>query len=117
MESLEFLKEARRLCSHYDLCAAGCPLYKKCIFYFRDMNETKEETEKKIEQNAAIIEQWSKEHPIITNARKFEEVFGSKRPHELVSCDVCDIAGDYAKVKMQKTEWWDEPYKEPEHEL
>lgn len=108
MDALEFLKEAKRQCSSTtcEVCrnesyAVLCPL--------------SEYPDEKLKKLVSGIEQWSKEHPVITNAKKFEEVFGSKRPHELFSCDVCNTTGDYTiEVTIQKTEWWNEPYKEPE---
>jgi len=96
MEALDFLKEAQRMCESYPDCK-GCPLinfacgFIRCIERFSDAD---------IQCQIKVVEQWSKEHPIITNARKFEEVFGLPA-HCMID---------------QDAQWWDEPYKEPEHE-
>ena len=72
METLDFLKEAQRMCKSYPDCK-GCPLrnfacgFIRCIERFSDAD---------VQCQVKVVEQWSKEHPIITNARKFEEVFG-----------------------------------------
>ena len=93
MEALEFLKEAKRKCSSTtcEVCrnesyAVLCPL--------------SEYPDEKLEKLVSGIEQWSEKHPVITNARKFEEVFGLSG-HRLIH---------------QGANWWDEPYKEPEHD-
>ena len=92
MEALNFLKEAKRKCSsttceecHDESYAVLCPI--------------SEYPDEKLEKLVSEIEQWSKEHPIITNARKFEEVFGWPQ------ADIDSLR--YARA------WWDEPYEEP----
>ena len=65
MEALEFLKEAKRMCETIDLCsecpanACGC----QDSFVYWDY-------EKMIE----VVEQWSKEHSVITNRDKLREI-------------------------------------------
>ena len=93
MEALEFLKEAKRKCSsttcevcHNESYAVLCPL--------------SEYPDEKLEKLVSGIEQWSEEHPIITNAWKFEEVFGLPG-HRLIHSN---------------TQWWDEPYKKSKDE-
>ena len=117
MEALEFLKEANRFCSHYPICSADCPIRGKCIFDFGSHGETQKETEQKIENAFAIIEQWSKEHPIITNAQKFKEVFGYE-PKFYSGTYFCPVpASQHCGEKSDCCtcgEWWDKPYKEPE---
>lgn len=84
MEALDFLKEAQRMCGtkHCVECPIG-----------RYINHSEDE----LEEIVSAVEQWSKEHPIITNAQKFEEVFGLFG-HPLID---------------QNAQWWDKPYKEP----
>ena len=48
-----------------------------------------------------IVMQWAKEHPHVTNAEKFEEVFGD-RPFSIMLFN-----DDFIK-------WFQEEYKEPE---
>jgi len=93
MDALEFLKEYNRMCVVNKDCH-GCPLKGTTCSLGSELSE---------EQMTIIVEkteQWSKEHPIITNARKFEEVFGLPA-HCMID---------------QDAQWWDEPYKESEHE-
>ncbi len=95
MEALEFLKEYSRMCTMYKSCR-GCPLgMDQCAGFCNEMSE------KQIINMMEKTEQWSKEHPIITNARKFKEIFGLPA-HCMID---------------QDAQWWDEPYKEPEHDL
>jgi len=111
MEALEFLKEYIRMCTMYKSCR-GCPLeMDQCAGFCNEMSE------KQIINMMGKTEQWSKEHSLVTNARKFKEVFGEKRLSDLINCRIINASGDEIIVDMQKTEWWDEPYKEPEHEL
>ena len=112
MEALEFLKEAKRKCSsttcevcHNESYAVLCPL--------------SEYPDEKLEKLVSGIEQWSEEHPIITNARKFEEVFGRK-PQYCNGKSICPVPMlAHSCFDLNCTtcvEWWDEPYKEPEHD-
>lgn len=48
-----------------------------------------------------IVENWTKEHPVMTNAMKFEEIFGTK-PSEISSCD--DFWNKEYKGKKPKTD-------------
>lgn len=129
MEALDFLKEAQRLCEQSRYCSMECPLYERCIFDFMYENESSKETWERIEKAVAIIEQWSKEHPIITNAIKFKEVFGFNgdtvnkvKPGKGIagtkgSCgydDCRDSCGSRCFPRCPM--WWDDEYKEPEHD-
>ena len=93
MEAIDYFKEAQRMCKSYPVCK-GCPLKDsacgliRCAVDYSDAD---------IRCAIKVVEQWSKEHPIITNAKKFEEVF--------------DISG--YRLITQSADWWDEPYKEP----
>lgn len=96
MEALEFLKEAKRKCSSTtcEVCrnesyAVLCPL--------------SEYPDEEMEKLVSGVEQWSKEHPIITNAQKFKEVFGFS-------------VEDKYTMRSDVTDWLNKPYKEPEHE-
>lgn len=48
----------------------------------------------------STVEKWSADHPRMTNGQMFKKVFGLVR------------AGDVGPA----TDWWSEPYKEPEEE-
>ena len=94
MEALEFLKEYRRMCNSYidHFMCEGCPLKgKQCLG-----TGVRFKTDSEYLTITSTVEQWSKEHPIITNAQKFEEVFNLSG-HRLIH---------------PGAQWWDEPYKE-----
>lgn len=116
MEAIEFLKEAQRLCEQSRHCSMVCPLYERCIFDFKYEDESSKETWERIEKAVAIIEQWNKEHPIITNAQKFKEVFGEIEIKDLIYCRLKHDSEDYTEIEILEANWWDAPYKEPEHE-
>lgn len=64
----------------------------------------------------AIVEQWSKDHPIITNADKFKEVFGidpdySMCPLLIKNCDYCKRQKECDAADHV---FWDLEYKNPE---
>lgn len=88
MDAVKFLKECNRICKTFE--CNYCPLYDGDAC-FLDTDE---------EKAVAIVEQWSKEHPIMTNKMKFEEVFGK----------TCDENGELVLVRQS---WWMEEYKEP----
>lgn len=77
MDAVEFFKEKDRMCQALSVCG-------KCY----DLTYVKENSRgysvcglinaEKYEEAVEIVKQWSKEHPKITNAMKFEEVFGFK---------------------------------------
>ena len=88
------MREKARMCKQIGVCNK-CPLSvssnKANMFCDTFMRERPEEAD-------SIIMQWSKEHPVVTNAMKFKEVFGY---------DLQD-----AFVALGCSEWLDEEYKE-----
>ena len=98
MEALEFLKENKRMCTVNKDCY-GCPLKGTTCSISPELSE---------EQMIDIVsktEQWSKEHPLVTNRMKIREVFGDDAMYTISSPNVQALK-----------DWLDEPYKEPEHE-
>ena len=67
-EFLKVIKERKRMCESYGGFCKGCPL-EFAVSCHNWMLVHPEETEE-------IIMRWSKEHPVMTNAMKFKEVFG-----------------------------------------
>lgn len=106
MDASEYLKRRGRMCESIDECIY-CPIYLTAMeggasMHLRDLWEVNDchfWEQDNSEQAEQAVEEWSKEHDPCTNAMKFEEVFGM-----LPSDCVAPIS------------WWDEPYKEPEHE-
>jgi len=97
MEALDYFKEAQRMCKSYYDCNKGCPLVNSPCGFIRCIEGY---SDAEIRCVIKVVEQWSKEHHVITNAQKFKEVFGI----------------DVSNGDMTRFPWWDEPYKEPEHE-
>ena len=107
---VEFLKDYQRMCRSYKNCIDGCPLHEKecfgaslIVFENNSFNEMVD-----------AVEQWSKERPVVTNAMKFEEVFG--RPPKSLSGDwycppIVTEPCIGVDCKMCRR-WWEEPYKE-----
>ena len=60
MEALDFLKVANRICKN-QLCNK-CPVKGKCLY-----NPNINCREDKMEEIVSAVEQWSKEHPLVTN--------------------------------------------------
>lgn len=103
MDAVEFLKEQMRMCQALSVCGECYDLtyvkensrgYNVC-----DLINTR-----RYEEAVEIVEKWSKEHPKITNAMKFEEVFGFKisRSNE---------SGEYLYLPEN---WLDQEYKPQE---
>jgi len=93
MEYQEFCKQRDRMCDKYE-----CP---DCPINHMNFNEFSCEswTLRNPKKAEKIIEQWAKEHPIVTNADKFKEIFG-------VGIDNFEYSN----------EWLNQEYKEPEVE-
>lgn len=94
-EFMTVMREYGRMCDGSIRCEE-CPIASKnngrgvaCHLFVRQFPE---ETER-------IIMQWAEKHPIMTNRRKFEEVFGF------------NVATMF-EVNRGNAEWLDEEYKE-----
>lgn len=92
MDAVKYLKERERMCENFKNCD-GCSFIHHCSDF---MGEYAEEA-------VRIVEQWSKEHPIMTNKMKFEEVFGK----------TCDESGE---LVLARPSWWEAEYIEPKGE-
>lgn len=90
------------------VACGDCPLYKKACgtFYVFEALE--------------FIEQWAKEHPIMTNAKKFEEVFGVEAPMNrcikndefCADCEYYEFGSEYGGCKADER-FWNAEYTEP----
>lgn len=74
MDAKDFLRDLKRMCNSHDGSCVGCPgnlmPNDRCrlrVLRHIDISEA--------EVNA--VENWSKEHPFVTNRQKVTEVFGS----------------------------------------
>ena len=97
MEALDYFKEARRMCKSYPDCK-GCPLINSACGFIRCI-EGRSDAEMRCE--IKVVEQWSKEHPIVTNEIKVREVFGDNAANSILALHPSDIK-----------RWLAEPYKE-----
>jgi hypothetical protein len=97
MEAIEFLKEYIRMCTMHKSCR-GCPLeMDNCAGYGDELSE------KQIINIIDKTEQWSKEHPLVTNEMKVREVFGDNAVNSILALHPSDLK-----------RWLAEPYKERE---
>lgn len=103
MEAFDFLKEAQRMCRSTE-CHLNCPVSDVCFLQNYDVV-----SEDDMKTFVSSVEVWCKRNPPKTNAQKFKEVFGAGRFYDLVNTDLSECARD--------PDWWNAPYKEPEHEL
>ena len=96
MDVVDFVREFSRMCDEYNTCR-GCPMDGICV-------PCTEAVYKDPQGVVEIVEKWGKEHPIKTNAMKFEEVFGF-----IPRCrDIFDTNNN-----IHHKPWWDAPYKAP----
>ena len=96
MDAVKYVNEKIRMCRSFSTCQSCREELKlnKCVNQLETENT-------KLAVDA--VEQWSKEHPIMTNKMKFEEVFG----------DTCVENGELVLVRPS---WWFEEYREPKGE-
>lgn len=98
MEALEMLKTLKRICSKYK--CSDCPVVARSCICIKNISITSDETLNSIIEN---VEQWSKENPLVTNSKKFEEVFGFLLEDKFVLSSVV-------------YDWLKKPYEEHDHD-
>ena len=98
MDAVTYLKERRRMCDEYSTCVR-CPLGK--FAYCVDAEP---------EEQVKAVEQWSKEHTLVTNRKKFEEVFGIDNQWIKTNFDgsMPTVTIPYSVITKS---WWDAEYK------
>lgn len=99
MDAVKYLKEKRRMCGEVGVCR-DCPLNE---LKATDGMSCYEAINNNPEEAVSIVEQWSKEHPVITNRNKLKEVFG-------------EIFTEKGELIFTDPNWWDAEYKEPKGE-
>lgn len=111
MDVVKFLMESKRMCQRYKVCSR-CPLNGNCIASIVDPADAV--------RAVAIVEKWSKEHPVVTNGLKVHEMIpGNERSTVFKEAD-SNLKGcgfitseDYVEMRVRKS-WWDAEYKEKE---
>ena len=108
MEFQEFWKLYKRMCDKHSTCE-NCPMNG---MRFDCNGICVKAIEKNPQQAEQIVEQWTKEHPVVTNGDKFREVFGETIKYPFMI--------DKEKMLIYKIEdifnsaWLNQEYKEPE---
>jgi hypothetical protein len=100
MDAVSYIREKARMCKTITRCSE-CPL--------RNVgcgDSLKTSPEKILE----LVEQWSKEHPVLTNRMKFEEVFGIDNQRIEINSDGYMPTVTIPSSILMKS-WWDAEYK------
>lgn len=115
MDAVEFIKERYRICKSY-ICNDQCPLGRSNL-PIPDLG-CGEFIQKFPAEAVSIVEKWSNEHPPMTNAMKFEEIFGEKPTNKKGEWICPPIAfrkqNACSSYCSECYQWWEKPYKEPE---
>jgi hypothetical protein len=124
MDAEKYLEDLTRMCKYYErMCEkSGCPLAgssegnANCVPFMSNEKG-------KCAHSIKIVKGWAKDHPAMTNGRKFHETFGI-----LSDGDIDEIIfsennngryGGYVsatkpvKLICVSQNWWNEEYKEP----
>ena len=97
MDAVDFLRGYRRYCrSHSDDCNS-CEINLATHFCAVEQEAW---SDRDIDSAVLFVQAWEEEHPVIINAKKFEEVFGFN-PIGYV------FRGEFSDA------WWNQEYKEP----
>ena len=117
MDAKTYLKERNRMTEQCSIICLDCPLYKdnngKSLDY-ADLENLHPDTA------ISIVEEWSKEHPVITNKDKFDEI--ANKIMNTFDCDISDLEcrGDRIVPKLlckkfntcsSCINFWNEEYK------
>lgn len=113
MEFKEAIKTRKRMCDYYKNCNC-CPIEK-----FEDGCMITLEGAKELDEYERILEEWAKEHPVVTNADKFiekiKDTFGYAPEKRCVkqTCLRYAVGIECSAKCFDCLKWWDKEYKEP----
>lgn len=96
MDALIFLNEYKRMCESHHSCM-NCPIDN--IRSLNGLNNCRETMQKNSEEVVKRVETWAKENPAMTNAKKFEEIFGIKPEN-----------AEMPYKDRPFPNWWDQPF-------
>lgn len=106
MDAVQYLMYVKKMCEEY-MCD-DCPIGRNA----EEKGCRCDEYQKIYPSDAVrIVEEWSQDNPLQTNAQKFEEVFGSMNIEQLFEITT-ERLGEYTLPSIKDSIWWDEPYKE-----
>lgn len=113
MEFKEAIKIRKRMCCHYQKCN-DCPLFTFADGCIDAMIKAEE-----IDEYEKILEEWAKEHPVVTNADKYIEVMKNTFGEDADKTEIRELCiGSSLGIECIKDcseclKWWNEEYKEP----
>ena len=102
MDAVTFIRERGRLCWSYTKhaeCGEHCPLSRYCDEPPSESGDA--------EGMVAAVEQWSKDHPLVTNGQKVMELI----PREARFMDYVMDEDREIYFRINR-DWWDAEYKE-----
>lgn len=101
MDIKDFLRDAKRMCEAQDGTCHNCPVdntpFDGCIIRVLNSFDIKDE-----EINA--VEEWSKEHPFISNRQKVIEIFGEDSSMILEAMSETWADGEYKNPDKEEDE-------------
>jgi hypothetical protein len=108
MDAKQFLKEARRMCKTFvegDMQCHDCPMEDGVLCNLRTAFRG-ENTTISDEAIVAAVEQWSKEHPLVTNGQKLREFVTALGGH------FPTMGEAHGTITLTiSSDWWDAEYK------
>ena len=115
MEFKEAMKTRKRMCDYYSKCK-DCPLFMldSCLSTLEEVNE--------LDEYEKILEEWVKEHTVMTNADKYIEIIKNTFGEDAEKTETMELCiGSSLGIKCihnceECLKWWNEEYKEPEKE-
>lgn len=116
MEFKEAIKIRRRICDYYKDCD-GCPLGKlspNCVYGLLKVENT--------DGYERILEEWVKEHTVMTNADKYIEIIKNTFGEDAEKTETMELCiGSSLGIKCihnceECLKWWNEEYMGPEKE-
>ena len=103
MDAVTFVKEKQRMCNSFgDICEKQCPLRKLCGGCLV------EDLEADPLEVVSTVEQWSKEHPHITNGHKLLSEL--KKSGANARYTSSGLYNKYIRLELL-ADWWDAEYK------
>lgn len=112
MDAVEYIKEAKRLCRSQSICesvSGKCPLLDEngCCTSHIYILDAIEEAEKAVQ----IVEQWAKEHPVMTRQSEFLKKFPNADMQKISVLFPCAMDQTIRPTRCVKYESFSSPKK------